>query len=402
MTVRTQTLRLSADDRAASPYLQVPFEVPEGAGSLELHLDYDRSLGVLDLGCEGPHGFRGWSGGARSHVVIAADAATPGYLPGRPEPGTWSVVLGLHRVPEEGLQARVRVTVPATAGPPAEPEPPLVPQRRPRRDLPAAPGLTWYAADLHAHTLHSDGSLTIPELAAAAVAAGLDVLAVTDHNTVSHHPHLPGVGARFGLTLLPGQEITTDRGHANAFGDIGWVDFRRPAREWQAEVSRRGGLLSVNHPLAADCAWQHDMPERPALAEIWHWTWLDPTWTAPLAWWMAWDPGTVPVGGSDFHDPAQGRPLAVPVTWVACEGEPDVDTVMDALRCGRTAVAAGIDTPVLLRVEDDLVAVGADGALLTDAEGRRTRVRGDLVRLPGREGPHRLETPLAAVLAITA
>ncbi|MGH8777422.1 MAG: CehA/McbA family metallohydrolase, partial [Jiangellaceae bacterium] len=271
--------------------------------------------------------------------------------------------------------------------------------RAPRRRLPANPGLTWLAADFHAHSLHSDGTLGVDGLAAAAAEAGLDVLAVTDHNTVSHHPSLPGATARYGVTLVPGQELTTDRGHANVFGDVGWVDFRRPATQWVSDADARGGLMSVNHPLAADCSWHHRLTRRPPLAEVWHWTWLDRTWTGPLAWWTAWGTDIVPVGGSDFHAPDQGRPLGSPVTWVACASAEPED-VLDGLRAGRTALAVSVDAPVLLRVENELVALGADGTVLVDAEGKRHVVRTEMVRFPATPGPHRLETPMAAVVAI--
>jgi hypothetical protein len=391
---------LTPDDRATGPYLPLPFEVPAGAGAVAVRLRYDRTAGVVDLGCDGAAGFRGWSGGARDRFGIGPDAATPGYLPGELEPGEWSVVLGLHRIPASGLN--VAVDVAFSAATPAEPEPPHppVPARRPRRALPAPAGLTWLAADFHAHTHHSDGSLGVAELAAAAVEAGLDVLAVTDHNTVSHHRLLPEAAARYGVTLLPGQEVTTDRGHANAFGAIRWVDFRRPASDWVAQVREDGGLLSINHPLAADCAWHQPLPERPPLAEIWHSTWDDRTWTYPLAWWTAWGLSTVPVGGSDFHRPDEGRPVGEPVTWVAAVS-PEPADVLEALRAGRTALSPGLDAPVLLRVDDELVALDADGLLLVDTAGRRRPVRGDHARFPAAPGPHRLETPLAAVAAIS-
>lgn len=54
------------EDRFLSPWHYLPVEVPPGAGALRVELDHDRSAGVLDLGCLGPAGFRGWSGGARS------------------------------------------------------------------------------------------------------------------------------------------------------------------------------------------------------------------------------------------------------------------------------------------------------------------------------------------------
>ena len=88
--------------------------------------------------------------------------------------------------------------------------------------------------------MHSDGALTVDELAALAAERGLDFLAVTDHNTVSHHPELPAVGRPHGITLVPGQEVTTDRGHANALRRIGWIDFRRPADDWLGAAERRG------------------------------------------------------------------------------------------------------------------------------------------------------------------
>lgn len=398
-------LRVTAEDRARSPLLEVPFTVPAGSRSLGVRLAYDRSAGVVDLGCRGPRRFQGWSGGARDRFVIAADRSTPGYVTGAPETGQWAVVLGLHRVPPGGLDVTVSISVPADAPAESAPVAPPVPPRRPRRRLPASPGRTWLAADLHAHTLHSDGSLSVPELAARAVDAGLDVLAVTDHNTVSHHPELPGASAAYGVALVPGQELTTDRGHANAFGDIGWVDFRRPPQQWWPMVRDAGGLLSINHPLAADCAWLHPLAEKPPLAEVWHWSWLDRTWSAPLAWWTLWGTGVVPVGGSDFHRPEQGRPLGEPVTWLQCEdGGASSDlpaAVLQALAEGRTAICAGYDAPVLLRIEDELVALGADGTVLLDVEGRRRPVRGDDTRFPAAPGPHHLQTHRGEIVALS-
>jgi hypothetical protein len=400
------------EDRAASEYRYLPVEVPAGCPGLTVRLEYDRSAGVLDLGCFGPgDSFRGWSGGARDSFAIGPERATPGYLPGALEPGDWSVALGLHRVPRDGLPYRVTCELTASEAPPEPVTPPVAArlEGRPaaRPELPAPDGWRWLAGDLHAHTTHSDGSLGIDELAAHAAAVGLDFLAVTDHNTVSHHPLLPAASARSGVLLLPGQEVTTDRGHANAFGDIGWIDFRRPAAEWVTEVAARGGLLSVNHPLGGDCSWRQPLGAHPPLAEIWHFSWLERSWGGPLAWWQAWGFRTIPVGGSDFHAPEQGRPVGTPTTWLLC---PDpagtyparVAAALDALRAGRVALTAGPDAvPALLRVGDELHAVGADGALLTGPDGRRVPVRGDRWSAPAGDGPYWLEDGDTRVLAIS-
>jgi hypothetical protein len=383
-------------------YRYLPVDVPAGAGALTVSLAYDRDAGVLDLGCFDPAGgFRGWSGGARETFTVSADWATPGYLPGPLVPGAWQVALGLHRVPPDGLAW----TVTAEAGPaPRTPEPPPTPPtpiRPPRRTLPAPAGLTWLAADLHAHTVHSDGTLTVPELAALAAGAGLDVLAVTDHNTVSHHRELAAAGTAAGVLLLPGQEVTTDRGHANAFGDIGWVDFRRPAADWVSTVDKCGGLLSVNHPLAADCAWLHPLPVRPPLAEVWHSGWWDRTWGAPLAWLLAWGTGTVPVGGSDFHGPAGQARLGRPTTWIACSGR-SIEGIFAGLAAGLVTITESPTGPALLPYDGDLIAVDADGALLVDVTGHRRPVRGDRAAFPAGTGPHWLEDHRARILAISA
>lgn len=392
--------RWTRDDRAESMYRYVPVDVPAGAEAIEVSLEYDRSAGVLDLGCFGAGGYRGWSGGARDRFVIGADAGTPGYLPGELEPGQWQVVLGLHRVGPAGVPFTVRAQV-GSFEPSALPPDPAVPSRPERRELPAPPGMRWLAGDLHAHTVHSDGSLTVAELAAAAVREGLDFLAVTDHNTTSHHRSLAGIGSGYGVTLLPGQEVTTDTGHANAFGDIGWIDFREPSSRWADEVGARGGLLSINHPLAGDCAWRRPLATRPPLAEIWHSSWLDPRWGGPISWWEAWGSETIPVGGSDFHTPAQGRPVGRPTTWVCCADE-SAESIMDGLRAGRTAVTAGRAEPAVLRVENEILALDADGTLLVDSAGRRSPVRGDRACFPAGPGPYRLDDHDGGIVALCA
>jgi hypothetical protein len=392
------------EDRCESTWHYLPFEVPAGAGALRVQLDYDATGAVLDLGCFGPAGFRGWSGGARRSFVIGEAGATPGYLPGELEPGIWNAVIGLHRIPAVG--ARYELSAETTAQGPellprsgGHPAPPLT-SRPARRVLPADRGMRWLAGDLHVHTEHSDGRMTVPELARFGASRGLDFLAVTDHNTISHHAELPAAESAHAITLLPGQELTTEQGHANAFGDIGWVDFREPPDEWLAITEREGGLLSVNHPYGGHVSWTARMKRRPPLLEVWHWSWLDPRWTTPLAWWLAWDPDATAVGGSDWHRPGSDAPPGSPTTWVQVEGS-DSAGVLAGLAAGRVAISADRDGPVLLRVDDELVACGADGTILTGPDGPKCRVRGNLARFAGDAGHHRLTDPSGATLALT-
>ena len=63
--------------------------------------------------------------------------------------------------------------------------------------------------DLHAHSSVSDGTETPAELVAAGVAAGLGVLAITDHDSTAGWVPAFEAAAGTGLTVLPGMELST-------------------------------------------------------------------------------------------------------------------------------------------------------------------------------------------------
>ncbi len=62
--------------------------------------------------------------------------------------------------------------------------------------------------DLHSHSLASDGTLAPAELVAAAHAGGVDVLALTDHDTTDGIAEAIQSARRLGLQLVPGVEIS--------------------------------------------------------------------------------------------------------------------------------------------------------------------------------------------------
>ncbi len=416
ITLRT-SVELTHQVQNQDRYLAVPFEVPQGASSLQVSIEVDHPEAVIDLGCEGADGWRGWSGGARRQFVITAQDATPGYLPGAPEAGTWSVILGVHVLPADPVTVSVQIDLPATAaidhGPVATP---LAGVRRGSdRALPAPAGMRWYAGDFHGHTLHSDGAESLSALARLGVESGLDFLAITDHNTTSHHAHLPGIGAEHQITLIPGQEVTTHRGHANAFGDIGFIDFRRPAPDWVQQVAERGGVLSINHPISGDCSWQHDLPVKPGAIEVWHSTWfLELISTAPLAFQRLWDSGAALIGGTDFHHRTDGLAPGTPTTWIAAT-EDTVPALLDGLKAGRTAITGSstvvdglarpdlFDCPILVRVDGALIALAAQGMVLVDGQGRRTVVTGEefIFDAPRELGPYQLLHPDRRIAALS-
>jgi len=62
--------------------------------------------------------------------------------------------------------------------------------------------------DLHTHSTASDGTDTPAELVAAAAESGLDVVALTDHDTVGGWAEAAAEAERAGVTLVPGAEIS--------------------------------------------------------------------------------------------------------------------------------------------------------------------------------------------------
>ena len=61
--------------------------------------------------------------------------------------------------------------------------------------------------DLHSHTNLSDGALTPEELIARALEKGVDVLAITDHDTVDAYREMPA--SHDGVNVIPGIEFST-------------------------------------------------------------------------------------------------------------------------------------------------------------------------------------------------
>jgi predicted metal-dependent phosphoesterase TrpH len=106
-------------------------------------------------------------------------------------------------------------------------------------------------ADPHCHTTASDGMVTPAELVAAALAAGLDLIAVTDHDTMAAVEEVRARGEAAGLAVLSGQEITT-RWPAQTHV-VAWF-LERPVKsgmsleETVAAIHDQGGLAVVPHP----------------------------------------------------------------------------------------------------------------------------------------------------------
>lgn len=74
----------------------------------------------------------------------------------------------------------------------------------------ARPPTTRGGVDLHAHSTASDGALAPAALVAAAAAAGVSTLALTDHDTTAGLAEAMAAGALAGVRVVPGIELSTE------------------------------------------------------------------------------------------------------------------------------------------------------------------------------------------------
>jgi 3',5'-nucleoside bisphosphate phosphatase len=63
--------------------------------------------------------------------------------------------------------------------------------------------------ELHCHTTHSDGTLTPQQLVEAAFAANVQILAITDHDTMSGWEEATATAQYYDIEIIPGLELST-------------------------------------------------------------------------------------------------------------------------------------------------------------------------------------------------
>lgn len=132
---------------------------------------------------------------------------------------------------------------------------------------------------LHVHSVHSDGTGTVAEIAAAASAAGVDVVLLTDHDTLSarYHGHERWHGS---VLVCVGEEVTKRPGHHYlAFGIDHPIDHSsRTPQEVVDAVNEQGGFGFTAHPFSTGAkafpfipttGWDDPFPPGATGAELW-------------------------------------------------------------------------------------------------------------------------------------
>ena len=76
--------------------------------------------------------------------------------------------------------------------------------------------------DLQSHSTHSDGALTPAEVVASAAAAGVELLALSDHDTVAGVPEAQAAAREHGIRLSPAAELSSVHGEYEDLHILGY------------------------------------------------------------------------------------------------------------------------------------------------------------------------------------
>jgi Carboxypeptidase regulatory-like domain len=116
------------------------------------------------------------------------------------------------------------------------------------------PARQWYSADLHHHADQAEAVTPPADLARSQLAAGLDLLFVSDHDSTVNHAALQAIADARGMAFIPSIELSASWGHFNAYplrpGQKLNIDTgTATAGEIIKEGRRQGAIVvQVNHP----------------------------------------------------------------------------------------------------------------------------------------------------------
>ena len=103
-----------------------------------------------------------------------------------------------------------------------------------------------YKLDLHCHSYGShDGGLNLDDIRQALVSQKLDVIAITDHDTIEAAQQIK---TELGDKIIIGQEITTSQGEIIGLYLSQAIQPQQSALETAKAIKEQGGLVYIPHP----------------------------------------------------------------------------------------------------------------------------------------------------------
>jgi predicted metal-dependent phosphoesterase TrpH len=196
--------------------------------------------------------------------------------------------------------------------------------------------------DLHVHTNYSkDGESNVEEIIRAAEVAGLDVIAITDHDSVDGAKK--ALECETSVLVIPGIEVTTKQGHLLVLGVTEIIPAGLDVETTVAIARRMGGLLILPHPYHV---WRNGVARRRKAGmmvvdavESFNSRYIVGS-ANRKAERIALKLGKPCVGGSDAHN---ARFIGFGRTYV--DAEKNVPAILDAIRAGNVT-CGGKQTPL--------------------------------------------------------
>lgn len=206
------------------------------------------------------------------------------------------------------------------------------------------------STDLHIHTSCSkDGESTVMHVLSAAAAAGLDAIAITDHDSMEGLSIARKI--KTDILVIPGIEVSTREGHLIALGMNTPPEPGLPVLDTIRWVQKEGGVTILPHPFHR---YRHGAalkcPDAFRVAdaiEVYNSRYVIPH-ANQRAYRLAKKLGKPAVAGSDAHNArfvGYGRTLI--------DAEKNTDDILEAIREGRTR-PAGRKTPVRIYTKQSL------------------------------------------------
>lgn len=109
--------------------------------------------------------------------------------------------------------------------------------------------------ELHTHTVFSRGTKLVVEgidgpeqMLKIAKSKGIEAIAITDHDTIDGYLHAKKYSKKYGIFLIPGEEVTTADGHLVALGISDFIKPQMSLEETLDIVHNQGGIGISSHP----------------------------------------------------------------------------------------------------------------------------------------------------------
>jgi hypothetical protein len=218
-------------------------------------------------------------------------------------------------------------------------------------DPPAMPvvekgGFFVVAGDFHVHSFPGDGSLPPWDIAREAARRRLDVVALTNHNSMLSSRLAGRFTPQTGALLIASQELTGVGFHLAAIGVDRPIDWRGTVAEAAVAIHARGGLVIAAHPTghylpAFDDAAIAALDGVEAAHPMMHVD--DPAMRDLTAFYRRAaqaHPRIAAIGSTDYHNFA---PIGLCRTYLFAKSRAR-EGVLDAIRAGRTVACDGRGT----------------------------------------------------------